>query len=59
MDQKLLKEIDINVTNMVFGLRKQYARQKIERPGKKVPKNYVFGIKEVLKHIEAEYIFLV
>ncbi len=55
VDQSLTREVDIGVTNLVFGLRKQYARQKIEKPGKKIPKNYVFGIKEVLKHLEAKY----
>lgn len=57
VDQELSKEIDIHITNLIFGLRKQYMRQKIEKPGKKIPKNYVFGIKEVLKHIEAKYFF--
>lgn len=58
VDQVLSLDTDVSVINLVFSLRKQYARQKIEKPGKKVHKNYVFGIKEVLKHIEAKNIKL-
>lgn len=54
VDHILSQDIDFAVINLIFSLRKQYIRQKLEKPGKKVHKNYVFGIKEVLKHVEAK-----
>ena len=56
VDQILSEQIDLNVIDLIFSLRKQYSKQKLEKPGKTIQKNYVFGIKEVQKHIEAKYI---
>ncbi len=54
MDQVLTPQLDMAVANLIFGLRKQYIRHKYQFAGRKTNKNYVFGIKEVIKHVEAK-----